>query len=106
MSKDKLTGAALLVISILIIVVYNVVLWLPSLAKIAGLFLLKLTDSIIVIVVLGILAYIGYTLYTTPPPKPIEEIEKELERELKSLTQPQKGQQEGSPTTSGSSTPS
>ena len=106
MSKDKLTGAALLVISVLIIVAYNVVLWLPSLAKIAGLFLLKLTDSIIVIVVLGILAYIGYTLYTTPPPKPIEEIEKELEKELKSLTQPQKGQQEGGPSASSSSTPS
>ena len=33
--------------------------------------------------ILGILAWIGYTLATTPPPKPIEEIEKELEQELK-----------------------
>jgi len=33
--------------------------------------------------VLGILAWIGYTLATTPPPKPIEEIEKELEQESK-----------------------
>ena len=30
-------------------------------------------------------AWIGYTLATTPPPKPIEEIEKELEEELKKL---------------------
>jgi len=29
--------------------------------------------------VLGILAWIGYTLATTPPPKPIEDVEKELE---------------------------
>lgn len=35
--------------------------------------------------VLFILAWIGYTLATTPPPKPIEEIEKELEQELKQL---------------------
>jgi predicted DNA-binding transcriptional regulator len=35
--------------------------------------------------VFGILAWIGYTLATTPPPKPIEEIEKEIEEELKKL---------------------
>ena len=35
--------------------------------------------------VLGILAWIGYTLITTPPPKPVEEIERELEGELKEL---------------------
>jgi predicted DNA-binding transcriptional regulator len=35
--------------------------------------------------VFGILAWIGYTLATTPPPKPIEEVEKELEKELKDL---------------------
>jgi predicted DNA-binding transcriptional regulator len=31
-----------------------------------------------VVGVFGILAWIGYTLATTPPPKPIEEIEKEM----------------------------
>ncbi len=103
MSKDKLTGAALLVISVVIILAYNFVLWYPSLSKVASVFLLKLTDSIIVVVVLGILAYIGYTLYTTPPPKPIEEIEKELEKELKALTQSQKAQQEGGQAGSGPS---
>ncbi|MCI4397134.1 MAG: transcriptional regulator, partial [Thermoprotei archaeon] len=35
--------------------------------------------------VFGILAWIGYTLATTPPHKPIEEIEKEIESELKKL---------------------
>jgi predicted DNA-binding transcriptional regulator len=33
----------------------------------------------------GILAWIGYTLATTPPPKPIEEIEKEIEKDLEKL---------------------
>ncbi|MGC9209990.1 MAG: transcriptional regulator [Acidilobus sp.] len=87
MSKDKLTGAALLAISIIIMVVYNVAMWIFPLGSKVPLFLVELTDSLIVIVVLGILAYIGYTLVTTPPPKPIEEIEKELEKELKAITQ-------------------
>jgi predicted DNA-binding transcriptional regulator len=77
-----------------------VALWLPPLSSEASIFLLKLTDSIIVIAVLAILAWIGYTLITTPPPKPIEEIEKELEKELKSITQ--KSQQEAGQATSGS----
>ena len=47
--------------------------------------LLQLTGFVAVAAVLGILAWIGYTLATTPPPKPIEEIEKELEDELKKL---------------------
>ncbi len=43
--------------------------------------LLQITGFVAVALVLGILAWIGYTLATTPPPKPIEEIEKELEEE-------------------------
>lgn len=47
-----------------------------------ALILLQITAFIAVAGVLGILAWIGYTLATTPPPKPIEEIEKELEKEV------------------------
>lgn len=47
--------------------------------------ILQLTAFVAVAGVLGILAWIGYTLATTPPPKPIEEIEKEIEEELKKL---------------------
>lgn len=47
--------------------------------------LLQITAFVAVAGVLGILAWIGYTLATTPPPKPIEEIEKEIEEELKKL---------------------
>jgi predicted DNA-binding transcriptional regulator len=38
---------------------------------------------VVVAAILTILAWIGYTLATTPPPKPIEEIEKEIGEELK-----------------------
>ena len=56
--------------------------------------LLQLTAFIAVAGVLGILAWIGYTLATTPPPKPIEEIEKELEEELKKLEAEEKKERE------------
>lgn len=45
--------------------------------------LIQITLMIAVAGILGIVAWIGYTLATTPPPKPLEEIEKELEEELK-----------------------
>lgn len=55
--------------------------------------ILMLTAFVAVAGVLGILAWIGYTLATTPPPKPIEEIEKEIEEELKKLEEEVKKEQ-------------
>lgn len=83
MSKDQLIGGVLAVGSIIGILVYA---WLVFLAESwLSILVLKFTGFIAVAGVLGILAWIGYTLATTPPPKPIEEIEKELEEELKKL---------------------
>jgi predicted DNA-binding transcriptional regulator len=66
------------------------------------LLLIQVTLMIAVAGLAGILAWIGYTLATTPPPKPIEEIEKEIEKELEKLgtaaeepTQGREGQKEG-----------
>ena len=76
-------GGLLAVGSVVGILVYA---WLVFLAEAwLSMFVLKLTGFVAVAGVLGILAWIGYTLATTPPPKPIEEIEKELEEELKKL---------------------
>ena len=55
---------------------------------------IKLTGVLAVGAVLVILAWIGYTLATTPPPKPIEEIEKELEEELKKVEEEEKKEEE------------
>lgn len=71
----------MVVISAAVIIAYA---WLVFLTDLA-LLVLKLTGFIAVAVVFGIMAWIGYTLATTPPPKPIEEIEKEIEKELKSI---------------------
>lgn len=78
MSRDTLIGTLILVLSIIGIVAYN---WLLFFTE-WSLIVLKLTAFIAVTGLLAIFAWIGYTLATTPPPKPIEEIEKELEKEL------------------------
>ncbi len=76
--RDRALGALLLLISIIVIIVYGYLLFMTE----YDLILIKITMYIIVVVVFGIVGWIGYTLATTPPPKPIEEIEKELREEL------------------------
>ncbi len=89
MSKDQAIGIALLIVSIVVILVYCWLLFKPPDWSVLGMsidfFLIKLTAAIAVIGVFVILGWIGYTLATTPPPKPIEEIEKEIEEEIKRL---------------------
>ena len=79
MSRDQAIGTAILAESIGGILIYFYLVFLSSWI----LLIMQLTAFIAVAGVLGILAWIGYTLATTPPPKPIEEIERELETEKK-----------------------
>jgi predicted DNA-binding transcriptional regulator len=74
--RDQAVGVLLCLGSVLGILVYG---WLVFASEWTML-MLQLTGFIAVGAVLGILAWIGYTLATTPPPKPIEDIEKELEK--------------------------
>ena len=90
MSKDQAIGVLLLVGGILGILLYG---WLVFLSEWA-MVVLQLTGFVAVAGVLGILSWIGYTLATTPPPKPIEEIEKEFEEELKKLEEKPEGREE------------
>lgn len=94
MRRDQFIGWGLLVVSIAVVVVYVWLTWFP-LWRGVDIILLKLTGTIAVIGVFGILGWIGYTLATTPPPKPIEEIEKELEEELKKLEKELKEESSG-----------
>jgi len=80
MSRDQVVGV-LLVIAVAVIVAYG---WMVFFTE-WSLLLLQVTGFVAVAGVFGILAWIGYTLATTPPPKPIEEIEKELEEGLKNF---------------------
>ncbi|MCE4610902.1 MAG: transcriptional regulator, partial [Desulfurococcales archaeon] len=81
MSRDQLVGWILVVVSLLVILGYGYLVFFSDWA----LLVLKLTGFLAVLAFFGLLAWIGYTLATTPPPKPIEEIEKEIEEELKKL---------------------
>lgn len=78
MSKDQAIGGAILAVCVIVAVGYLVLVVDP------GLFNLNATDvrldtvliliSAAFIAILGIGAWIGYTMATTPTPKPIEEI--------------------------------
>jgi predicted DNA-binding transcriptional regulator len=62
--------------SLIGVVVYG---WLMFLTGYSVL-VLQVSVFLVVAVVLGIVAWIGYTLASTPPPRPIEEIEKEFKK--------------------------
>jgi predicted DNA-binding transcriptional regulator len=74
LSRDRVIGGLIFILSILVILVYGWLLFFTEYFMIA----LQVTAFIAVAGILAILAWIGYTLATTPPPKPIEEVEKEL----------------------------
>jgi len=77
LNSDQVLGAFILVGSIIGIVVYAVLLYYIPI------WTLQVSAFLAVVFAFGILAWIGYTLATTPPPKPIEEVEKEIEKEVK-----------------------
>jgi len=86
MDKDQILGAVILVGSIAGILVYGALLYYFPI------WTLQVSAFLAVALVLGIMAWIGYTLATTPPPKPIEEIEKEIESETKKLEEETKSE--------------
>jgi predicted DNA-binding transcriptional regulator len=75
MNKDQALGLLLFLGSVVGAILY---LWLVFLSP-WQMLVLQVTAFLAVGFVLFILGWIGYTLATTPPPKPIEEIEKEIE---------------------------
>lgn len=81
MHKDQVIGAGLLAVSVIVIIAYIWLVFLPPIAG-ADIFILKLTGAVAITGIFVILGWIGYTLATTPLPKPIQEIEKEIEEEL------------------------
>ena len=82
-SKDQGIGGAILIVCVIVAIGYLILVVDP------GLFNLNATnvrlDAVLVLVsvafiaILAIGAWIGWTMATTPPPKPIEEITTEIE---------------------------
>jgi predicted DNA-binding transcriptional regulator len=81
MHRDRAIGVGLMAVGVIGILLYG---WLVFFSP-WQVFILQLTAFVAVAAVLGILAWVGYALATTPPPKPIEEIEKEVQKALEEI---------------------
>jgi len=75
LSKDQAIGLALLIVGVFGIVAYG---W-PVFLTQWFMLVLQLTGFVAVAAILAIVSWIGYTMVTTLPPKPIEDIENEIE---------------------------
>jgi hypothetical protein len=88
-SKDQTIGGLIFVVCVVIIIGYIVSLFAPnyvvSLLRLGSFdlkyWLVAVPVLIALVAVLGIGAWIGWTMATTPPPRPIEEIEAEEKKE-------------------------
>jgi len=103
MSKDQAIGAIIFVVCFLIATFYVVTLFYPQWFRALG---LKLADAkvqfwiiavpvfIAFVAVMGIGAWIGWTMATTPPPKPLEDLELEEADEMKTTEKPEEEKKE------------
>jgi len=111
MSKDKIFGAIIMLVGILLIIVYTFwaplsLLWQGSkIDQFTGPeFLRGLYENIsafnwawavvlplwLIVVLVGVIAaWIGFSMLTTPPPVPLEELEEELEAEENASKKPE-----------------
>jgi predicted DNA-binding transcriptional regulator len=88
-SKDQTIGVLLFLVSIIIAILYVMAVALPS--TLSGILpwsasqiqfgAIAIVVLIVFLAVMFIGAWIGWTMATTPPPKPIEDFEAELEKE-------------------------
>ena len=81
-NKDQGFGWLICIVCAAIAAAYTVALFWPALEAIR-LWLVAIPVLIAFVAVLGIGAWIGWTMATTPPPRPIEEIQHEETEEEK-----------------------
>ena len=92
MGKDQAIGGAIFVVCLLVAIGYIITLFMPSLfVDVVGyvgltvaeadvkFWIIALPVFIAFVAIMFIGAWIGWTMATTPPPKPIEEITTEVE---------------------------
>ena len=90
-SKDQAIGGAILLVCLLVAVFYLVTLFYPDWLSVFGVgntdadranvrfWVIAVPVFIAFVAIMFIGAWIGWTMATTPPPKPIEEITTEIE---------------------------
>jgi predicted DNA-binding transcriptional regulator len=90
MSKDQLIGSVIAAVCVIVVVLYLVLLFFyPNIQSSINIgssadvrfWIIAVPVFVAFIAILGIGAWIGYTMATTPPPKPIEEITTEASDE-------------------------
>ncbi len=83
MSKDQTIGTAILLVCAFVGIFYVVTLFYPQWLNVFGteiaqsnaqFWIIAVPVLVAFVAILGIGAWIGWTMATTPPPKPIEEI--------------------------------
>jgi predicted DNA-binding transcriptional regulator len=83
MNKDQTIGGAILLVCVVVAIGYLITLFYPDWLVNIGLlgssvnvqfWVIATPVFVAFVAILGIGAWIGYTMATTPPPKPIEEI--------------------------------
>jgi predicted DNA-binding transcriptional regulator len=92
MSKDQAIGGAIFIVCLLVAIGYIITLFMPSLfVDVVGylgltvaqadvkFWIIALPVFVAFVAIMFIGAWIGWTMATTPPPKPIEEITTEVE---------------------------
>jgi hypothetical protein len=87
-SKDQAIGGVICLVCVVVAVFYVVTLFVPTWGTIIGItldaagvqfWLVAVPVLVGFVAILAIGAWIGWTMATTPPPKPIEEITTEME---------------------------
>jgi predicted DNA-binding transcriptional regulator len=94
MSKDQAIGGAILAVCVIVAVAYALLVVFPAdVSHLLGmtvdantgntvrLYAVLVPVFVAFIAILAIGAWIGWTMATTPPPKPIEEIAAEMEKQ-------------------------
>jgi lysylphosphatidylglycerol synthetase-like protein (DUF2156 family) len=93
-SKDQAIGWLIFAVCIVVIILYLIgLLWVggPSRSTWTVAFALVAIPVLVAFVlILGIGAWIGWTMATTPPPKPIEELETEEKKEAETEKEKEK----------------
>ncbi|MGD0495052.1 MAG: transcriptional regulator [Candidatus Bathyarchaeia archaeon] len=90
-SKDQAIGGAIFIVCAIVGLLYVITLFDPGWLNYAfgidtsavQFWVIAVPVLVAFIAIMGIGAWIGWTMATTPPPKPIEEITSEMEKEEK-----------------------
>jgi predicted DNA-binding transcriptional regulator len=109
-SKDQAIGVAIFAVCALVGILYVLTLawpqWLTAIAITAAdadvrFWVIAVPVLIAFVAIMGIGAWIGWTMATTPPPKPIEELTSEMEekeeKKEEPVTEPEKIEEEKKP---------